>query len=512
MFRLALMALILAAPQAHAAEPLPWLAEGKPSRQAARMLEILSDAASHGLRPADYRLPLPQSDLQTVRAGRADPTLGARFDSALTESVSRFVTHIHQGRVTARAAGFDLPPPTSILDAAAVVRQLATASDPGDIVASLEPRPRPYQMLKQALGTYRSLALQTGLHQLPPLPGRSIGVGDDYAGASRLRRLLVALGDMNAADEPAQGDENKMDATLESAVRRFQGRHGLEPDSVIGRRTFDALTTPLSQRARQIELAMERWRWLATLQQRPEIVVNIPQFMLYTLPPQNAPDANPREMEVIVGRVHDRTPVFVAPIEEVVFRPYWDVPPSILHKELLPKIRKDPSYLERHHFEIVRGAGDDAAVVALGTATLDALDAGRLRLRQRPGPDNALGPVKFVLPNPYNIRLHGTPEQALFAQSSRAFSHGCIRVSAPAALAEFVLRNAADKWDAERVEAAICGTRTLRIKLARPVRVAVVYVTAAATESRGMLFSEDIYGHDRRLETLLDAVSNTDPS
>jgi murein L,D-transpeptidase YcbB/YkuD len=143
-------------------------------------------------------------------------------------------------------------------------------------------------------------------------------------------------------------------------------------------------------------------------------------------------------------------------------------------------------------------------------STIDS--AWRLRLRQRPGPDNALGPVKFVLPNPYNIRLHGTPEQALFAQPSRAFSHGCIRVSAPAALAQFVLRNAADKWDEERVETAMCGTQTVRVKLAQPVRIVVFYATAAATESRGVLFSEDIYGHDRRLERLLDAASNSGPT
>jgi murein L,D-transpeptidase YcbB/YkuD len=500
----ALIALASAVSQVEATEHPTWLAAGKPSRQAAQLLEIMDGADSYGLRPADYRLALAASELQAVRAGHADPSLQSRFDRALTASVARFATHIHQGRVTAQAAGFDLPAPRSTLDAANAVRQLAMASNPRDVIAALEPRPRPYHALKQALRTYRTLALQPGLHRLPPLPQRSIGIGDDYAGASSLRRLLVALGDLNAA--PSDG--NKIDASLEAALRHFQERHGLNPDGVIGARTYEALTTPLSRRVQQIELTLERWRWLAGLQQRPDIVVNIPQFTLYTLPAPNLPDANPLEMQVIVGRVRDRTPIFAAQIQEVVFQPYWDVPSSILRKELLPKIRKDPSYLERHHFEIVRGAGDDAAVVAPSSAALSALAAGQLRLRQRPGPDNALGPVKFVLPNPYNVRLHGTPEQALFAQPSRAFSHGCIRVSAPAALAQFVLRNAADEWDEERVETAMCGTQTLRIKLALPVRVIVFYATAAATESRGVLFSDDIYGHDRRLERLLDAASN----
>lgn len=501
----ALIALVSAAAPAPAAEHLTWLAEGKPSVQAAKLLETMNQADLYGLRPADYRLALTAAELQAVRAGQADLSLQSRFDRALTASAARFVTHIHQGRVTARAAGFDLPPPRSTLDAAAVVRQLATASSPDDVVAALEPRPRPYHALKQALRKYRTLALQPGLHRLPPLAQRSIEVGDDYAGASNLRKLLVALGDTDTT----RGSADKFDASLEAAVRRFQDRHGLKPDGVMGARTYAALTTPLSRRVQQIELTLERWRWLTGLRQRPDIVVNIPQFTLYTLPAPNLPDASPLEMQVIVGRLHDRTPIFVAQIEEVVFQPYWDVPPSILRKELLPKIRKDPRYLERHHFEIVRGAGDDATVVAPSAATLDALAAGQLRLRQRPGDDNALGRVKFVLPNPYNVRLHGTPEQELFALPSRAFSHGCIRVSAPAALAQFVLRNAADRWDSERVETAMCGTQTQRVELAQPLGIIVFYATAAATESRGVLFAEDIYGHDRRLERLLDAASDS---
>lgn len=506
-FACTFVALVSAASLANANEHPTWLVDGKPSRQAVALLEIMNQADLYGLRPADYQPALATTELSAVRAGHADLSLQSRFDIALTTSASRFVTHLRHGRVTAQAAGFNLPAPRSALDVTASVRQLATAANPSDVVASLEPRPRPYHALKQALRTYRILALRSGLHRLPPLPQHSIGIGDNYSGASSLRKLLVALGDMDATAENPLSDANMLDASLENAVRRFQSRHGLRPDGVIGARTYEALTTPLNQRVQQIELTLERWRWLAGLEQRPDIVVNIPQFTLYTLPAPDLPDATAIEMQVIVGRINDRTPIFVAQIKEVIFQPYWDVPPSILRKELLPKIRRDPGYLERHHFEIVRGGGDDATVVGPSAARFDALAAGQLRLRQRPGPDNALGPVKFVLPNPYNIRLHGTPEQALFAQPSRAFSHGCIRVSAPAALAEFALSNAADKWDTERVEAAMCGTQTLRIKLTQPVRVAVFYATAAATESRGVLFSEDIYGHDRRLQRLLDASS-----
>jgi murein L,D-transpeptidase YcbB/YkuD len=208
---------------------------------------------------------------------------------------------------------------------------------------------------------------------------------------------------------------------------------------------------------------------------------------------------------VIVGQSdpHTRTPIFAGAIQHVIFQPFWDVPSGIMRRELLARIRKNPSYLEGHHMEIVRGPGDDAKVLAPTPEVIEALTAGQLRLRQRPGPDNALGPVKFVMPNPYNVYLHATPEQALFQGSRRAFSHGCIRVSEPAALAEYILKDAAGDWNAAAIEAAMCGTKTLRVDLQTPVRVVIFYSTAAATESRGMLFFEDIYGHDRKLEMLL---------
>ena len=206
---------------------------------------------------------------------------------------------------------------------------------------------------------------------------------------------------------------------------------------------------------------------------------------------------------VIVGRPEHRTPIFSASIEQVVFNPYWDVPASIVRDELLPRIRKDASYLQRHHFEIVRGGVDDARVQQPTDAAIEALATGRLRLRQRPGPDNALGPIKFVLPNRYSIRLHGTAEPHLFAFPQRAFSHGCIRVGDPAALARYVLAGAPGEWDAAAVETALCGIEPRRVTLGVPVRVIIFYATAAATMSRGVMFSSDLYGHDARLEQLL---------
>ena len=483
---------------AHAAEPLLWVERDRPSQQAREIEETLRAAERQGLRPEAYLSSLTSTELQQVHESHANAELLRRYDADVSRRVSRFVTHLRYGRVSARAAGFDLPATNDRTDIATVVRRLASARSTEAEIDSIEPRPLPYRLLRDALARYRHLAQDQELTALPPLSARSAKLGDAYEGATQLRKLLVRLGDLPAGSDDAHSTAT-LDAPLVDALKRFQSRHGLTPDGVLGNQTMAALNVPLRQRVRQIELSMERWRWLSVLP-RPEIVINIPQFMLYALPRPERPGEPLLEMPVIVGRKNQRTPVFTSSIEEVIFNPYWDVPSSILRDELLPKIRKDVRYLERNHFEIVRGAN---AVQSPTPETIAALAAGKYRLRQRPGADNALGPVKFVLPNPYSIRLHGTPEPGLFAFSQRAYSHGCVRVSDPAALAEYVLVNAPGTWDREAIETAMCGTQPRQVKLKTPVRVIMFYATAAATASDGVMFSPDLYGHDARLEKLL---------
>lgn len=488
----------------YAAEAPVWIDDARPTAQARELMHVFAQAEAFGLWPSDYALGLTASELHTVQSGAADAALQARFEAALTQAASRFVRHLHSGRIPPRAAGFALPAVHQPFEPAHAVGELARADDVRQVVGSLEPRPRPYHLLKEALSRYRQFARTPQLNALPALPSRSLRIGDEYLGAPRLRALLLALGDLDSARAAAHEDEQRIDEQLTIAVEHFQRRHGLEPDGVLGSRTWAALTTPFAQRVHQIELTLERWRWTTALQ-RPDIVVNIPQFMLYALPRATGPGDELLEMPVIVGQSypHMRTPVFAAAIQRVIFQPYWDVPPGILQRELLPLIRKNPAYLARNDMEIVRGPGDDAVVVEPTPAAIAALARGELRLRQRPGPKNALGPVKFVLPNPYNVYLHATPELRLFERSRRAFSHGCIRVSKPAALAHYVLRNAPGDWSPEAIEAAMCGSQTLRVDLITPVRVLVFYGTAAATQSTGVMFFEDLYGYDRKLAALL---------
>jgi len=378
-----------------------------------------------------------------------------------------------------------------------------------------------YLLLERALLQYQALAAHPDLTQLPALGRRSIKPGEAWEGAPPLRRLLTATGDLSAsatvevvrgspenAAESAPADAEVaqtpaeavdpltiMDPQLVAALQQFQERHGLDTDGVLGPATWRALTTPMSTRVRQIERTLERWRTLPPNPYRRAIFINIPRFRLYAVSGFAISESQMLQIDVVVGRaVKDlRTPTFTQDMTHVIFRPYWDVPRSIARKEVLPAARRDIAYLSRNHFELVDGAG---RVVAPSEAALDQLAAGTLRVRQQPGADNALGAVKFMLPNPYNVYLHDTPARALFSRTRRDFSHGCIRVADPVALAQFVLQDD-PAWTVERIGAAMAGTTPQRVDLAEPVRVYIVYGTAIAREDGSVLFLEDLYGLER---------------
>jgi murein L,D-transpeptidase YcbB/YkuD len=291
-----------------------------------------------------------------------------------------------------------------------------------------------------------------------------------------------------------------LDPSLVAALKRFQARHGLDADGVLGRATFRALTTPFSARVAQIELSLERIRWLPSPLTSPPIIVNIPQFRLFAFRTVEDSAQDILQMKVIVGEAFRarRTPVFAAEMRYVVLQPYWDVPRSILVKELLPDIRRKPGWLETHDYEIVRGPGDDARPLPPTAENIDLLARGTLRLRQKPGPSNALGRVKFMFPNQHNVYLHDTPARDLFNRSRRAFSHGCIRVSDPMALLAHVMRDD-PSWTIERRDEALARDAPTRVPLSHTIPVLILYGTALATEAGEVLFFEDIYGQDAPL-------------
>lgn len=369
-----------------------------------------------------------------------------------------------------------------------------------------------YRRTRNTLERYRILASEDD-GEILPATKKPVEPGGHYPGVARLTRLLSRLGDLPAGS--VSGDSDVYDARLVAAVKRFQARHGLEPDGRLGKGTLTQLNTPLSFRVRQLELALERWRRMTYDGSRPAIVLNLPEFRLRAF---DTDHQLALEMKIVIGRSRKlKTPLLSSRVDTVIFRPYWNVPLSIQRNELIGAIKRDPSYISKNDFELVNSRDAVVAQDAVADTLLAQLRSGKLRLRQRPGPKDALGLVKFVFPNEYNVYMHDTPAKSLFARARRDFSHGCIRLEKPTDLAEWLLSQESG-WTRDRIEAAMHGTETFSVKLPHAIPVATVYVTAVVLESGEVRFLEDIYGEDAALEkelgeTAVEArVTNAEPA
>ena len=493
-------------------QPL-WTAGGRPTAQALAVIALLRTVDERGLRPADYdALPLGEEGaaLSGANPPVTDASRVARFDLAMSRAVMRLLAQLHAGRVDPHDLRFELPETHRDADLATLAIAVSSAGDPAAAIAAAEPRYAGYAALLGGLARYRALAADTTV-RAPALPAISVRPGGALGAAPALRRFLTALGDYRpVSDSAVPADSARYTPELVAAVEAFQRRHSLEPDGVIGRETVRQLRIPLAQRVEQIELTLERWRWLPDVPPERYAVVNIPGFRLLMFEHDSTAAHPLLEMSVIVGQAAGRhgTPIFTDTMEEVVFRPFWDVPPSIARKELIPLIRREPGYFDSEGFEIVRGGADDAAPYPPTSDNLDRVAAGTLRLRQRPGGINALGLVKFVFPNSYNVYLHGTPAQELFARTRRDFSHGCIRIANPVALAELVLRDQPG-WDPAAIDSAMHGDRTVHVRIDHPVAVFILYATAVARADGSVSFYPDLYRHDAALARALQRAGRS---
>ena len=473
---------------------LAWSRAGTTTPQAQALIDAIRQAAAKGLDPEDYDGARWAGRLALLRQPSASDA--ASFDVALTISGLRYVSALRIGRVDPRIFCFGFETDPTNCNPADILARLATSADVPALLDQLEPPFPGYRWSERALARYLQLARQDDGETLPALK-KTVEPGDTYSGAPRLERLLRLLGDLPAG--AVLGRPGVYEGPLVDAVKRFQARHGLDPDGRIGKSTLQQLNTPLSRRVRQLQLTLERWRWVPPAFSRPPIVVNIPEFRLRAL---NGRYETELEMKVVVGGAYrHQTPVFAGDMAHVIFRPYWNVPISIQRAELVPKLARQWSYLSENDYEIV----DGQRRIFAGPATSDTfaqLRSGKLSIRQRPGPKNALGFVKFMFPNAYNVYLHGTPAKNLFSKSRRDFSHGCIRVEKPDELAAWVLRDLPE-WTPERIHAAEAGEKTLQVNLPQRIPVLIVYGTAVVSETGKISFFADIYGHDASLDAVL---------
>jgi murein L,D-transpeptidase YcbB/YkuD len=480
---------------------LSWIRGMQPTAQAQQLISVLLKAEQKGLAAEDYDGPRWGDRLATLKPTRVQPSEAdaVRFDAALTVCVMRYISDLHIGKVNPKHFDFGLDVENKKYDLADFLKaHVVDSSDAVGALAKVEPPYPGYQRTILALHSYLEFAKEYHWNQLPAIQ-KTIAPGDSYSGVPQLIKLLRLEGDLTAnMKSPADGTVYQ--APLVDAVKSFQRRHGRTPDGRITAQTLTDLNVPLTNRIHQMQLTLERWRWLPVGLHSALIVANIPEFRL------RAYDENYRivlSMNVVVGKAyaHD-TPVFTDTMQYVVFRPYWNVPYSIAKAEFLSRLARDPDYLAKKGFEVVNSRQDVVASGAVTGDILAQLRVGKLYIRQLPGPKNSLGLVKFIFPNSSNVYMHDTPAQEFFAKSRRDFSHGCIRLEKPADLAVWVLRENPG-WDMDRVRATMNGTPNRQVNLANPIPVLIVYGTVVVTEDGIVHFYDDIYGHDAALEKAL---------
>jgi murein L,D-transpeptidase YcbB/YkuD len=470
----------------------------KSAAQVEALLELIDDSYLEGLDPKDYHADAVLAarkafaDVATLTA-----TQRADYDLVLTDSVIRLGYHLWFGKVDpvsldphwnlSRDLGSD---PVEAIQAAIDARSMR------EFAQERIPRYDPiYAGFKRALAQYRAIAADGGWPRVAGGPTLKAGMSDARVPVL-VRRLAITQDlDLTAVDAASAS----YDGPVVAAVQRFQQRHGLVPDGVVGPRTLDALNVPVTQRVEQIRANLERARWVLYDPESEFIVVNIASFQAYVV----------RRGEVIwrsrvvVGRPYTRTPVFAAEMKYVVFNPSWAVPSSIARNELLPEVRHNARYLESNDIDAIDSEGRVADAASVNWANAS---AGTYRFVQRPGPNNALGRIKFMFPNEHDVYLHDTPSRDLFERTQRAFSHGCIRLDDVYGLAQLLLG-----WDRATIDATIAAGATKTVFLEKPLPVMILYWTTQTDADGRVLFFEDLYSRDAAVIAALAAPFEPGP-
>lgn len=460
--------------------------DGGPER-ASRLLQALTAAEAHGLEPAQYHA-------EAIRARGAGAAAGWSVETELllTDAFVRYATDLRSGRRPPGFAEADWGIPAQPFDAvSALTRGLREPTTWTTLLASLPPPTPDYGRLVDALRRYRAIAAQGDW----PLvhAGTPLRPGDDDARVAVLRTRLAA-----EDERVAPGLETRYDGQLEDGVRRFQSRHGLPADGIVGRATVRSLNVSAADRAQQITLNLERWRWLPRDFGRHYVVVNVADAMLHVVLDGQTVLAS----RVVVGDVRHATPVVRTRMDAIILNPRWSVPTSIAVAEILPRIRENARYLAENHMVILERRESDPFGLKIDWATIPS-DPFPFRLQQEPGPDNPLGRIKFDIPNRFDVYIHDTPSRSLFMRPVRTASHGCIRVERADDLALHVLTDGTGRWTKRRLEEAIASPGSPRIALARPLPVYILYWTAFVDPDGAVQFRDDVYGRDRRLADLL---------
>ena len=474
--------------EARAFAPI-WIGDGDLTQAGRTLVDVLNKARNNGLEPDDYDV----GGIAALRGSANDEGL-AHLDYLLSRALIRYGSDLHSGRLNPREVDSELFVYPRYTDPHALLAEAVGSVDVTAYLAALAPDNREYRRLKNGLSAYRAIARDGGWDPLPE--GETLKPGMNDPRVPLLRQRLIEIGDHAETDTRS----DLFDEALEAAVKRFQYRHGLDQDGAVGRMTTAALNVPVEERVAQMLLNMERRRWMATDPGERYVFVNMADFILKVVDgPKTIHDTR-----VVVGKPYHRTPVFSGDMTYLVLNPFWNIPPSIARREILPKVKEDANYLTERSIRVFSSWGGSAEELDPSEIDWQALSPGGFgyKLRQDPGDDNALGQIKFMFPNEFNVYLHDTPARALFQRTVRSFSHGCVRVQYPVDLAEVLLRNDPD-WPRSRIDAVLASGQRTIVRLKEPIPVHLTYLTAWINKDGTVHFRDDIYGRDKRLREAL---------
>jgi murein L,D-transpeptidase YcbB/YkuD len=464
------------------------------------LLRAIHSVDRYALEADDYHL----RQLQRMTAslsrsfhgtGPIDARLRADYDLLMTDAFFLLASHILGGRVNPESIHPEWEAYSRETDLTRLLQETLDSTQIINLIDQLHPPHEGFQGMRRALAQYRRIAAQGGWETIPAGPRLERGMQNEAVG--RLRRRLIQTGDLN---DIQHFNPHLFDGPLEKAVVAFQVRHGIEPDGVVGPQTRRAMNIPVAQRVQQLEINMERWRWIPKDLGRRYLLVNIADYTLI-----GVEEGRTRlQMRVIVGRTYRKTPVFSEEMTYLVLNPFWNIPHKLALKDVVPKIRKDPEYSRRQGIRVFSDWGPNAVELDIDDVDWHQMASGNLglRLRQDPGPHNALGRIKFMLPNKYAVYLHDTPARRQFNALSRSFSSGCIRVEDPVGLAAFVLDDAS-AWDPAAIQAIISAGERRVVRLNRPIPVHILYWTAWSDAAGRIHFRDDIYDRDPQLARAL---------
>jgi L,D-transpeptidase YcbB len=468
--------------------------------QAESLITEIKGAYNEGLRPDDYHLNNILSLIEKIKNKQAlgntvDPDLWADLDLLLTDAFMLYASHLLAGRVNPETIHTDWTVSIPTADLTNILQSALNTNQIKKALIDFRPNHPGYSGLKTYLAHYRSIAKE--VHELPLLGGTHLTKGDKGPSVESLRERLIILGDLYA-DNKDQADF--FDDSIEEAVQRYQKRHGLKQDGIVGPRTLEMLNTSLQKRIREIELNLERWRWVPRNIGDRYLIVNIADFKLWATENRR----RVLDMRVVVGRPYRRTPVFNAKMTFMVINPYWNIPQSLAIKDILPNIQKNILYIEQQKIKIFKDWSKKAEEIDPETIDWNKIEPENFtyKLRQEPGPKNVLGRMKFIFPNKFAVYLHDTPKRSLFKENNRDFSSGCIRVEEPIRLAVYLLQDD-PSWTRERLMETIENKTPQIVGLKRPITVHIQYWTAWVDETGTLNFRHDIYDRDRPLDRAL---------